>query len=367
MKKKMCFVLVCFCLSIVCFGQQTYPKEIQDVLDRVKKTAKTELNNYRFERKEAFRVQLMYVFQHPDTLYKKAEKYNLNIGILYDDEMRNRIVQLLSNEFSSVEEDSVVALCNRNSYSYLEKQIFQKSKIDTMQVFRDAIKKLYEDLERENKVDIDKKINYRYEFELFKQLELDTLSEYRKLYFSITEGHRKECIDDFLNYESRNYSQIAELSGYINDKRFIKPLIAALEKPKNFKREVVLEALARMKVEPYYTQYFEKRTRSLDEIKRERPNFRVEELVEVLRTQESFRELSKYLLSDVPYTIEISEEGGVSFPISNDAYWLIKDNIENEDLQELVLYGVRKSKENRQQVYDWMQKNYGKYKIRRIW
>ena len=123
-----------------------------------------------------------------------------------------------------------------------------------------------------------------------------------------------------------------------------------------------------MKVEPYYSQYFKERTRSMDEIKKERPNFRVEELVEVIRTQDSFKELSKYLLSEAPYGVDMSELGSVAYPIYGDAYYLIKDNIENEELQEMIPgYTLHKDENVRKKVYDWMQKNYGKYEIKRVW
>ena len=360
-----------FCgILLSAYGQQTYPKEVQDVLDRLEYEAREKLMHYRWNNSGWFCFELMYEFQFPDSLARKAENYNLNVGMLYDEDMRNRIVKLLKGEIEPYEMDTITTLCYQNNYSYLEKQIFQKSKIDTMQIFRTAIKKQYTDLERENKVDYDKKINYRYEFELFKQMQLDTISEYQKLYFNTIEGYREDCKKDLLDYYYNrfDYSEIAKLSGYIDDERFVKPLIAALNKPKNFKQEVVMEALARMKIEPYYSQYFKERTRSLDEIKKERPNFRVEELVEVIRTQESFRELSKYLLSEAPYGVDMSELGSVAYPIYGDAYYLIKDNIENEELQDMMPgYTLHKDENVRKKVYDWMQKNYGKYEIKRVW
>jgi hypothetical protein len=96
----------------------------------------------------------------------------------------------------------------------------------------------------------------------------------------------------------------------------------------------------------------------------------------VLGTQKAYLELSKYLLSNKPYGIiaidysEYSESYPTSYttPVSNDAFYLIQDNIENKDLQEMI--GNKHVADDPKlsiSIYNWMQKNYGKYKIRRIW
>ena len=151
------------------------------------------------------------------------------------------------------------------------------------------------------------------------------------------------------------------------------PLIETLDKPDNFNRKVVIEALARMRVDPYYSEYVKFRMpRTVDRIKQERPGFKIEELVDVIGTQEAFLELSKYLLSNVPYKIAIAdsqdENYSISYPISNDAFILIRDNLENKDVQDMIR--DKYADDNPELImplYDWMQKNYGKYKIKRIW
>ena len=164
---------------------------------------------------------------------------------------------------------------------------------------------------------------------------------------------------------------MAELCGYIGDKRFVKPLIEALDKPDNFERKTVIAALVRMRIEPYYSDYVKSRTRTLEQVKAEHPGFEIDELVDVLRTQESFLELSKYLLSDVAYKWaprEIPPYGSIPYPMYQGAFGLIRDNIKNEDIQQLI-GGIRIQDASTVVVplYDWMQKNYGKYKIKRIW
>jgi hypothetical protein len=109
----------------------------------------------------------------------------------------------------------------------------------------------------------------------------------------------------------------------------------------------------------------------MEQIKQEYPGFSIDELVYVIGTQEAFLELSKYLLSDVPYAVEIHDYPDYSehvyFPVSDDVFYLIRNHIENEDLQELMRNKNSEDPIVLKQTYDWMQKNYGKYKIKRIW
>jgi hypothetical protein len=91
----------------------------------------------------------------------------------------------------------------------------------------------------------------------------------------------------------------------------------------------------------------------------------IEMFAEFLHSQESFRELSKYLLSSA-YTMYTSEgPAGVAY---GTAFRYIMKYIENEDLWEII--GNPRTfdiKEGRFKIYEWMQENYGKYKIKRLW
>ena len=201
-------------------------------------------------------------------------------------------------------------------------------------------------------------------------------------------------------------TNFAEICGYIGDKRFIKPLIELLnnfdksledlkksfeeeysdeeddwdvEKDSdvinlNYQRGKVLEALARMRIEPYYSDYIKKRTLTKEQImdEKERLNFNIYDFVYVLGTQKAFLELSKYLLSNKPYQTISSDDGNYSLPVSESAFYLIRDNIENKDLQKMIkevdIYDDDYDLATLEKpIYDWMQKNYGKYKIKRIW
>ena len=240
MKKIICSIIIFWGILFSAYGQQTYPTEIQTVLDRLEYNAKDKLARYRWRgNKERFRFELMYEFQFPDSLAQKAKKCNLSIGMLYDEDMRNRMVKLLKGEIEPYEMDTIEFFCKTEyTYEYTEIKAFRQSKLDTMTVFRNA----WKIFERENKIYANKR---EYEFELFRQLRLDTISEYQKIYQDLAKSAYLRNFEDLLeDYKRNDHSEIAKLSGYINDKRFIKPLIAALNEPERFKKEVVLEALA---------------------------------------------------------------------------------------------------------------------------
>jgi hypothetical protein len=165
------------------------------------------------------------------------------------------------------------------------------------------------------------------------------------------------------------------LCGYIGDNRFIQPLIELLNRAEeDSQKETVIEALVRMHVEPYYSDYVKKRTLTMEQIKDENEwlEFKLDDFVDVLGTQEAFLELSKYLLSNKPYsTIVIDYKDHTEYrhsPASDYAYMLIRDNIENQEVQEMIgKESIEDYAPFLKPLYDWMQKNYGKYKIRRIW
>jgi hypothetical protein len=85
-----------------------------------------------------------------------------------------------------------------------------------------------------------------------------------------------------------------------------------------------------------------------------------------LHSQESFCELSKYLLSSA-YTI-VTGDLDLQGAAYETAFRYIMEYIENEDLWEITgnpdTFDI---KEGRFKIYEWMQENYGKYKIKRLW
>jgi hypothetical protein len=371
--KKVIYVFLWIAVFVLpCYGQPL-PGDIQQRLDSLKNRAKMALDNFRTHpgTGELYSGELRYRFS-PSYLFHKSHEYNLNLGMIYDEGMRDRIVQLMRNEYR---EDELDTLVNRMLESLIkpnEREAMEICKFDTLTMFKKALDSLFLNLESRNVVDMMKKVNHIYEYELFKHLKLDTIKIFRQTYSKIREREKERERKYYLTYTYYDRTELARLCGYIGDKRFISPLIEALDKPDNFNQEVVIEALARMRVEPYYNGYVKSRMpRTLEQVNKERPGFDIEDFVYVIGTQEAFLELSKYLLSDVPYRIEIADNQessySTSFPISNDAFYLIQDHIENEDLQDMIKGKSPYTPGVFKQTYDWMQKNYGKYKIRRIW
>ncbi|GHT15801.1 hypothetical protein FACS189426_23610 [Bacteroidia bacterium] len=360
------------------------PNDIQERIDTLQHRAKIALYNYNINPNmgRLYYFPLHPKFSPPRELWEKSGKYNLNIGMLYDDAMRDRLVELVQYKFREYEIDTFMNRHIANNVISNRSYAFDACKFDTLAIFKSTLDSLFLDVinqaTEEEKIIINKYYTFKknkYKMQVFSLLNLDTTEIFKQTYKTLTERDNAEWIDDILNSKTYNRTGLAELCGQIGDKRFIKPLIEALDKPDNFERETVLEALARMRVEPYHSEYVKFRMpRTMEQIKNESPGFKIDDFVYVLGTQEAFLELSKYLLSDYMYSIDMaSADTGIETqehitPMSIGALDLIRDNIENKDLQ--AIFPDRftyKHPELAQPVYDWMQKNYGKYKIKRIW
>ena len=299
--------------------------------------------------------------------------------MIYDDAMRDRLVQLIGNEYQGWELDSLVTRqMNYRTVRY-EDRAMELCKFDTLQIFGTTLDSFFMDMkqksindtvmyERYTKNETFYKKENRYN--VFKLLKLDTTTTFKQAYNKIVERERERERESYLSGKAYyNYTYLAEICGHIGDKRFIQPLKEALDKPNNFQRKKVLEALVRLHVEPYYGDYVKEITLTSEQIQNnEGLKFSLDDFVRVLGTQEAFLELSKYLLSNKPYKVTMIEYenrsgGSYTTPVSYDAFSLISDYLENESLQTLI----KTTGDDEQAVYEWMQKNYGKYKIRKIW
>ena len=363
-------------LTIV--NSQEMPAFVQQRLDSLNNKAQTCLTIYRYGYSPYspdgdLPNQLRYSFLEEEGILLDSLGLELNIGMIYDNEMRDRLVQLIRNEYSECELDTLVNRYINRELSSFERRAMEMCRVDTFSIVVKKTDSLFVLLETQNTLDMFKKRNKIYHYEAFKSLKLDTttifIQTYNKVVYQARERERKE----WLTKTYYDYTYLAELCGYIGDERFVKPLIEVLEKPDNFRKEKVLEALARMRVEPYYSDYVKKRMLTNDQIMNEEKwlDFRIEDFVYVLGTQEAFLELSKYLLSNKPNTTEVTDYADHAeyrdFPVSQDAYFLIQDNIINEDIQKIMGPYREDIDVLFKPIYDWMQKNYGKYKIRRIW
>jgi hypothetical protein len=365
------FIYIAFTLNGLC---QQIPDDIQATLDKLKAETRISLNDTRTNRQSrGFHVGLIQ-WVLPDEQFKKAEKLNLklDLGMIYDNDMRNRLLQLLKNEYRLDELDTLVNRLVFMSIEGYKRKILEISKLDTMALFKKTVDSIYS---KDVKTNPQKLLYpYQYDNKASTILKLDTLTIFRNKLDSLLKKARKEAAFSYMHDDYSDLSSIAELCGYVNDKRFVQPLIEALNKPNNFRKEVVIKALARMKIEPYHTNLLKENTHSISEVL---SGISIDYALfsDVLRSQESFLELSKYLKSDITCLNVVDEDvrrrhgDELKFCILR----VIYDNLENADMKASVGNGADKINVPYDithewdaaivTLYNWMQKNYGKYQI----
>ena len=378
--KRMICITIGFLFAVNLIQAKQLPDFVQQQLDSLQKETLRSLTDYRIwdyrsDKGMTLPLGLGFfsrgsLFSYDETLLIDSLGLNLSVGMIYNDEMRDRIVQLMRNEYQEWELDTLVNRQISQNLRYYERQTMEICKIDTFPIFRIAINNLYDSLEVQNTLDMFKKLNKIYDYEVFKSLQLDTATFFKQAYNKMLEREREREREYYLTNPYYDYTYLAELCGYIGDKRFIKPLIEMLGKPlEDHQKNRVLEALVRLRVEPYYSDYIKERTLTREQImdEKKRLNFSFDDFVYVLRTQEAFLELSKYLLSNKPYQLSIADDYVDITPVSQYAFYLMRNNIENEDIQKIIGPYREDFEVLLKPLYDWMQENYGKYKIRRIW
>jgi hypothetical protein len=364
---------------------------VQNRLDSLKVQIATTLNNYRVWRHNEDGAKILPYFIGPyyssveifsKTEYNIIDSLGLNISIdaIYDDKMRNRIIQIMNNEYQEWELDTLINRYISSGNFHIERDARKNCRFDTLEIFKATLDSFYTELKKQRPEDstlvrYESAKKYQYEFEIFKLLQLDTTILFKQEYDRLVERKKKDEKNYLLNGGDYNYNLLAELCGYISDTRFVESLKTALNSSNkyNFKREIVIDALVRISAEPYYSNYINDRSLSMAQILDEtRLNFGLGDFVFVLRTQDSFRELSKYLLSGKPYMTDIIDcEDHIEFnhtPVSSYAFSYIRDHIENKDLHKIIKEGRRENDASLLiSIYEWMQKNYGKYEIRKLW
>jgi hypothetical protein len=296
------------------------------------------------------------------------DKLNLEWKMLYDDNMIERIIKLLNNEYR---DDELSILVNRQIDIYTENSLFERMamshiKADTSKIFR----QVKDSLNRHRDITLHEGLYQK--SEVFRYLGMDTTTRFHFLVDSFRKNEKEKAIQMYLTQIYFDMGSLINVCGNINDERLIEPLIHIMENPGKFKnydpdylKQCVTGALVQMNIEPYLSECLKSNTYSLEEIKKMDSAPYLSIFAEFLHSQESFRELSKYLLSSA-YTILTSEgPGGVA---CETAFRYIMEYIENEDLWEITgnpdTFDI---KEGRFRIYEWMQENYGKYKIKRLW
>ena len=349
-----------------CIQGQELPEFVKNRLNSEKTNAEKYLNNYRISSKLYPPTRrLSSIFSDIEKKIIDSLGLKLDLSMVYDDDIRERMVELLENKYRQYELDTLIERWVSDEDDIYKRQTIEICRFDTISIF----KKILDSLNKINYLDVPE--NKRTVLALLK---LDTTTTYKNNFIKIKNDKRKEVENLILNNPYYNNTYIAELCGYIGDRKFIKPLEKALELSENFNTKVVLEALVRMKVEPYYTNYLKSIIRPIDSVKNSMLHFFVLDFVDVLNNQEAYLEVSKYLLSNVAGAISIIDykdgtTGNSKTPIYVIALDYIRLCIKNPSLQKIINAPTfdEKKESDRMKVYKWMQKNYGKYEIRRLW
>ncbi len=205
--------------------------------------------------------------------------------------------------------------------------------------------------------------------------------------------------------------KLLEACLYINNEQIIKRIEEMYKDPSyEYCKSELLDCLILRHIEPYTSQIL-KRSR-YNKVQNDSIQFSNIALLDKIYTQKAFREIAEYLLSDayqimyicddkycVNDTIIFTDENGNKDSVITDdlgnleyeedntpsveeyrhycfvaAFSCIQLGITNEDLQSMLekikgqVASVRFiSKENRHKIYNWMKRNYGKYKIKNRW
>jgi len=202
-----------------------------------------------------------------------------------------------------------------------------------------------------------------------KRLRFDTTAIYQKIFDSLYQEWQKQVRIEAKEIVQFDLWSIIELCGAIKDERFVPALknLYVQSADRHIKNAAEI-ALVRMNVEPFRKNYFQERIRRIQHIRDNSPDpdlgSPISDIAWNVRNQEAFLELSKFLLSDQPYRhIQINGSIYTEF-IADEVYSVIRVFIGNSEFLEIAGNDVFSTPELRKKVYDWMQKNYGKYEFR---
>ena len=383
-------VFVLFCSYS--YGQKI-PQEIQYVLDSVKSIANYRLQNCRVY--AVFRWNSMYWGQYnneanalssrhrslnhfPDRLrprflntpfIEKADSSNLNIGMVYDESMRNRIVQLLRNEFREDELDTVVARRFVLYQKRIRRQALDLGMFDTLPIFRDSLQATKE--RRFSPPPVPRFVRN----DIIDFLQFDTTAVFQKIFDSLSREWEKQTRAEAKTTIQFDLRALIELCGRINDERFIPELKRLYAESSDERiKETAEVVLVRMNVEPFRENFFRERIRRIEYIKNNPPEVKstfnrtlgnpISDIAWNFRDQSVFKELSRFLLFDGPYE-HLQINGDIhTISIQQKVYQNIWIHVRNSDLREMMVRRMFGNPELYKKVHEWMQKNYGRYEFR---
>jgi len=195
----------------------------------------------------------------------------------------------------------------------------------------------------------------------------DTIRTEEEILDSLLRDRYEEIRERYKN-ETRWRRTFAELASFINDERFIEPLRRVYHEDPEFYGLL----LARMGVDPYLSRVEAELIARMQE-----PNsgrlLIMERMWLMPRTQTLFKQLSEYLIRDDRYSFIGQDDAYHYTRVAQILFRLlaheeIRDlyTQEERDLFRFPSVEARRefTKEHARRLYDWMQENYGNYKIR---
>jgi hypothetical protein len=407
MKKKLFFIILLhIAFTPVCYSQ-TIMQDIQNCFVELKNDITLKLDSCRTNPRvgDLHYGSLKYclinflIYKESSLLYgqtwetaeKEIDSLNIrfNWKMVYDDEMIERIIQLLNNKYRK---DEFEILVNRQ-WQIKENRDWNRiamymMQADTSQIFKYTMDSL--NLHRDKNLHK----NIYQDEEVFKYMQLDTTTRFRFVLDSVIKSTRKEVINNFFTQYHFNIGGVIKSCASINDERLVEVLINLLNKlavrteeltqmleanetnnekwkinDEKTNNENIMDAikatLVRLKIEPYHSDYLKSITHSIEEIKKMYLAGDIEILSEILCSQESFRELSKYLHSSAP-TMLTGDDELLGKAYAN-ALIEIKKYIKNKELWDIINKPDFNLEKDRFEIYEWMQKNYGNYEIKKLW
>lgn len=278
-------------------------------------------------------------FSLSDVLTFEKCGYIADLNLAYDEYSHHRVLQLLKNEFDEGELDTLIKY---NAY------------ISAKRVVSEELWKKYHDSKFVNSILHDKNGTIYNTF-------LDSLTE-----------ARKTIERDLLLHTYRfDLGSVIELAGYLNCDSLEGQLIKMHEDSLlvNFKT-IVSCALVRHKVEPYYSMFIQ--DNRYDEKKdAEALIEKLYKLFQYAPCQETMLLAKDFLMSDRFYVLTTADgTDPYDWYVRDEAFNLLRLHLTNNDFIQIYEgFGNLNhiTKEESQQLINWLNANYGKYEIRRFW
>ena len=376
---KIILLILLFHISLKVFSQTSCektmltPNEVQKKIDSIVCHDRQTLLNFR---KIDFVKQ--YIYNRPmcnyfDKCYYNClfeyNKYGIDFRVAsyYDSQMRNRILQLLRNDFMEGELDSLI-----------KKELSQITFIPKSSKCIDTLSQIYKkekQLFYENKKDsLISEYKDKYHFDLYVIIKACKFVYDEEIEMELLKLYHSQINWGNVSGVSQN---VGDISAYANIKEIIKVVLAAHGKT---------EYLNGWKYDPIKDENWKfDKTDTLDDLYTQRMAKNIKYLA-LVHTDESYYELSKYLLSPrFIYSEEMEETNDDSnhnynYHIKCFAFLNIVYNVTNVDLYKSLRFLWYYEQYNKFQnirdnltdefcrkMYDWMQENYGNYQLWYEW